>query len=301
MTIAAFSGGLLVSYVAWGITLPETPRPGVAPADRPPAGASIDLVALREQITPPDGYRLGVRYGSLGPSLLEAGVVDYDAFAGIYEQAGMPLTEDQVDVLTRGSDAEIVITPENAHFLLNFFWAVGLANHNSILADGDMVRYGDGNIERFASTGGWTLGSKPVSDIFASLDLIQLTAEQQKRVEEVAAAVYRPCCDNPTSFPDCNHGMAMLGLLELMASQDAGTDAMFEAARYVNAYWFPQQALEVAVYLSATADLDFARVDPRMLTGAALSSGSGFSAVHESLGVTGLMPQAAGGSGNCSN
>jgi hypothetical protein len=228
-------------------------------------------------------------------------VIDYDAFAGIYEQAGIPLTEAQVEILQRGSDAEIVITPENAHFLLNLFWAVGLANRNSILTDGDMVRYGDGQIERFASTGGWTLGSKPVSDVFASLDLIQLTPEQQQRVEEVAAAVYRPCCDNPTSFPDCNHGMAMLGLLEFMASQNAGTDAMFEAARYVNAYWFPQQALEVAVYLSSSEDLDFTRADPRMLTSAALFSGSGFAAVHESLEVSGLLPQAAGASGNCSN
>jgi hypothetical protein len=301
MTIAAFFGGLLLSYVAWGLTPPDTPRSGAPPVDRTPAGTSIDLAALREQITPPDGYGLGVRYGALGPRLLEAGVLDYDAFAGMYEQAGTPLTEDQMEVLKRGSDAEIVITSENAHFLLNFFWAVGLANRNSILTDGDLVRYGDGKIERFASTGGWTLGSKPVSDIFASLDLIQLTTEQQERVEEVAAAVYRPCCDNPTSFPDCNHGMAMLGLLELMASQNAGTDAMFEAARYVNAYWFPQQALEVAVYLSATSDLPFTRVDPRMLTGATLSSGSGFAAVHESLGVIGLMPQAAGASGKCSN
>jgi hypothetical protein len=300
MTIVAFIGGLLVSYVAWGLTPPEA-RPGAPPADRTPAGTSIDLVALREQVAPHGGYRLGVHYGTLGPRLLEAGVLDYGAVAGMYERAGMPLTEDQVEILQRGSDAEIVITPENAHFLLNLFWAVGLANRNSILTDGDMVLYGDGEIERFASTGGWTLGSKPVSDIFASLDLIQLTAEQQERVEEVAAAVYRPCCDNPTSFPDCNHGMAMLGLLELMAAQNAGTDAMFEAARYVNAYWFPQQALEVAVYLSATADLNFTRVDPRMLTGAALSSGSGFAAVHESLGISGLMPQDAGGSGNCSN
>jgi hypothetical protein len=301
MAIASFIGGLLVSYVAWGLTPPETPRPGAPPVVRTPAGTSIDLVALREQITPPDGYRLGVRYGTLGPRLLESGALDYDAFADIYEQAGIPLTEAQVEVLKRGNDAEIVITPENAHFLLNLFWAVGLANRNSILTDGDLVRHSDGTIERFASTGGWTLGSKPVSDIFASLDLIQLTPEQQARVEEVAAAVYRPCCDNPTSFPDCNHGMAMLGLLELMASQNAGTDAMFDAARYVNAYWFPQQALEVAVYLSATPDFDFTRVDSRMLTGAALSSGSGFAAVHESLGVSGLIPQAEGGSGNCSN
>ena len=261
----------------------------------------MDLVALREKINPPDGYRLGVPYGTLGPRLLKAGVIDYEAFAGIYEEAGSPLTANQVEVLTRGSDAEIVITPENAHFLLNLFWAMGLANRNPILTDGEMARYGEGEIERFASTGGWTLAARPVSEIYANLDLIQLTPEQQKRVEEVAAAVYRPCCDNPTSFPDCNHGMAMLGLLELMASQNATVEAMFEAAKYVNAYWFPQQTLEAAVYLEVKEGLDFTRADPRLVTGAAIASGSGFAAVHKSLEVSGLLPQTAGGSGSCAN
>jgi hypothetical protein len=49
------------------------------------------------------------------------------------------------------------------------------------------------------------------------MDLIPLTAEQQALVEEVAAEIYRPCCNNSTLFPDCNHGMAMLGFLELLA------------------------------------------------------------------------------------
>ena len=40
-----------------------------------------------------------------------------------------------------------------------------------------------------------------------------------KIVEEIAGNIYRPCCGNSTAFPDCNHGMAMLGLIELMVSQ----------------------------------------------------------------------------------
>ena len=30
---------------------------------------------------------------------------------------------------------------------------------------------------------------------------------------KIAKGIYRPCCNNSTYFPDCNHGMAMLGLL----------------------------------------------------------------------------------------
>ena len=37
--------------------------------------------------------------------------------------------------------------------------------------------------------------------------------------------------------------MAMLGLLELMASQGATTDQIFEAAKNIDAFWFPQQTL----------------------------------------------------------
>ena len=68
------------------------------------------------------------------------------------------------------------------------------------------------------------------------LDLIPLTVKQQKMVEEVAAAVYRACCNNSTLFSDCNHGMAMFGLLELMASHGVTIDPMFETAKYVNAF-----------------------------------------------------------------
>jgi hypothetical protein len=53
---------------------------------------------------------------------------------------------------------------------------------------------------------------------------------QQKRLEEVTIGVFRPCCDNPHAFPDCNHGMAMLGLLELMA-RDASVDEMSSRER----------------------------------------------------------------------
>ena len=154
---------------------------------------------------------------------------------------------------------------------------------------------------KFASTGGWTLATKPITELYASLDLIPLTAEQQQRVEEVAAAVYRPCCNNPTLFPDCNHGMAMLGLLELMASQGASTDQMFEAAKYINAFWFPQQNLETALYLKANQNVNFEDANARLVTGAEFSSGSGFASTHQQLQTSGLLPQAPQQGGSCVN
>jgi hypothetical protein len=226
-----------------------------------------ELAQLYEQVNPKDGYALSVSYGDLGPRLVASGMISYDAIAALYENSGRPLSAEQTEILKNGSGQEIVIDAENAHFLLNFFWAVGLANRNSILTEGAMVQQSEGQIERFASTGGWTLANKPITELYASMDLIPLTAAQQKLVEEVAAAVYRPCCNNHTLFPDCNHGMAMLGILELMASRGATADEMFEAAKYVNAYWFPQQTLETALYLKSSEGIDFEDANAKLVVG----------------------------------
>ena len=260
-----------------------------------------ELTQLHQQVILAGGYALPVSYANLGPRLLASGVIDYEAFAAIYENSGKPLTSAEVEILTRGSDEKIVITADNAHFLLNLFWAVGLVNKNSILTEGPIMQNSDGQVDRFASTGGWTLATKPVMELYAHVDLISLTPEQQARVEEVASAVYRPCCDNSTLFPDCNHGMAMLGWLELMASQGASLDEMFEAAKYVNAYWFPQQTLEMAIYLKADQGVDFAEADARLVVSKNFSSASGAGMVHQSLQSSGLLKQTPGQSNSCTN
>lgn len=164
-----------------------------------------------------------------------------------------------------------------------------------------MVQNSGGQIERFASTGGWTLASKPITELYASMDLIRLTAEQQKLVEDVAVAIYRPCCNNHTLFPDCNHGMAMLGVLELMASQGAGADEMFEAAKYINAYWFPQQTLETAIYLQSNEGIDIADANARLVVSDKFSSASGANMVHGSLQANGLLKETPGQGSGCTN
>jgi hypothetical protein len=306
LVLASFLLGILTSYMAWGHK-PQANVAGVVQsvASLPDAssdnGNKMDLTALMEQVNPPEGYKLPVRYGDLGPRLLKSGVINYDAFTAIYETSGNPLTPAQVELLKKGNDEPIVITPENAHYLLNFFWAVGLVNKNPILTAGAMTKYSNSQIENFASTGGWTLGTKPVAKLYASVNLIPLTPEQQARVEEVASAVYRPCCNNSTIFPDCNHGMAMLGLLELMASQNSSVQEMFTAAKYVNAYWFPQQALETAIYLKANQDVEFAQADSQLVTGKNFSSASGSGNIYSSLQTSGLLPKTPGGGGNCGN
>ena len=245
-------------------------------------------------------YQLAASYSNLGPQLLETGGIDFEKFTAIYQRAGQPLSNKQLAILQEGTDEPIVMNAKNAYFLLNFLWALGLVNKNPILTEGTMMQYGgEAQIARFASTGGWTIGSKQPAELYAASELISLTPEQQALLEEVAAAVYRPCCNNPTAFPDCNHGMAMLGLLELMASQGADANAMFEAAKWANAFWFPQQSQELARFFQASKNQDFDEINAQQAVSAATFSSSGFRSVHQWLADNNLLEQAPSSGNSC--
>ena len=186
---------------------------------------------ILESINPVSGFTVNVAYGNLGPQLLAAGIIDFDKMKALYEQSGQPLTSEQIKILTEGSSEKIKITPETSYFLLNFFWALGLANKNIILDEGAMTKYGADQIGNFASTGGWTLGTKPAIEFYSKFEIIRLNPGQQLILEDFADNSYRPCCSNPVSFPDCNHGMAALALGELMASQGASSPSTHNQAK----------------------------------------------------------------------
>lgn len=260
---------------------------------------TTETVSLVAQVLPEEGYTVNASFADVGPQLVATGAIDLDRFVELYQSNGHPLTDQQLAILTDGSDEQIVVNRDNAYFLLNFFWALGLANNNPILDEGPLVQYGEGQIGRFASTGGWTLGTKPATELYSQSAIVTLTPEQQARVEEAANNTYRPCCNNSTAFADCNHGMAMLGLYELMAAQGASVNEMFEAGKYFNAFWFPQQYVDMAVYFEASQGLSFAEVNPRTLLGPNVSSASGWTSVRQWLASNDLLQEAPGGGGGC--
>jgi hypothetical protein len=265
-------------------------------ADAAPA-TGTDALSLLAQINPPEGYGLTTTYGDIGPQLIAAGAIDQQRFIQLYQSGGSPLSQAEIDILTKGSSERIIIRRENAHFLLNLLWALGLANKNQILDEGPLMQNSGGQITTFASTGGWNLSTRPVAEVYSSTPILVLTPDQQKRVEEAAANTYRPCCNNSTAFADCNHGMAMLGLFELMAAQGASLDEMFNAAKYFNAFWFPQQSINLAAYFEATQGQSFAEVDARTLVSARYSSGRGWNTVYTWLAENGKLEQAPGQNG----
>ena len=229
------------------------------------------------QINPVEGYEINAVYGDLGPKMIATGVIDYNKFKETYQKSGQPLPAELDEILRKGSTRKIKITSENSYFLLNFFWAVGLNNKSKILTSGEMAKYGgEKDLGNFASTGGWTLSRTDAMSYYSKASLIPLTLQQESLVQAGAANIYRPCCNNPTTFPDCNHGMALLAVLELMAANGANEDQMFEASKYFNAFWFPGNYYDLAAYFKNQEGKDFKNVDPRVLLSKDYSSASGY-------------------------
>ena len=227
-----------------------------------------------QKVIPKDGVILPVKWGDLGGKMTSVGVIDKIKFEEMYAGRG-GLGEEERKLLEGLDNGYLKITPENSGFVLNLLWALGLGNKNEILENGPMTDKKYGGAGRFASTGGWTLARGDAMNHYSAHRFIVLTPEQQALVGKVAKGIYRPCCGNSVYFPDCNHGMAMLGLLELMASQGADEGQMYKTALIINAYWFPDTYITIAKYLKSQGK-DWTMADPKEILGFNYSSGPGY-------------------------
>lgn len=247
---------------------------------------------LLKKVLPTGGVTIPVQWGNLGKQMVEAGVIDKDKFESIYAQNG-GLDEDAKNLLYGERNGKLNIDERNSNFLLNLLWAFGLANKNPILENGPMTdpQYG-GDASRFASTGGWTLASGNAMDHYSKHTFVTLTEKQQELVERVSKNIYRPCCGNSVYFPDCNHGMAMLGLLELMVAQNVSEEEIYISALQVNSYWFPDTYATIATYFRKRG-VDWAQVHPKEVLGSVYSSAQGYQQI---LAET-EPPQSRGGGG----
>ena len=259
------------------------------------ASASSDATQLyaeaQKEIFPADGFQTKIVLGDLGPKLGSSGTMDVERMKALYLERGV--AEEKLKFLTEASNEPLVLNYENANIMLNLFWAAGIANKNPILDE--MAKYE--KVANLASTGGWSLAKGDPMNYFNKVELIDLTSEQQALVEEVAKNMYRPCCDNPTWFPDCNHGAALLALLELGASQGLTKEELYTLALQVNTLWFPQQYLETAVYFKSQGKGYWENAQE--IVGPQYSSYSGWAKnVHKPLSEMGLIPEVSGG-GSC--
>jgi len=258
-------------------------------------GAKVSL----DELNPDGGYEIKATFEDLGPQMIALGVIDLEKFKTAYSASGQDLDQELLEILTKGSGSTIKIDSLNSKFLLNFFWAVGLANKTKILDEGEIMKYGGiKGVGNFASTGGWTLAKGDAMKYFSKSKLIILTPEQEKLVKSVAENIFRPCCNNSTAFPDCNHGMALLGVLELMAASGASEDDMYQASKYFNAFWFPGNYYDLALYFKNKEGLNFSNINPKVLLSKEYSSATGWQLAKQWLGDQGIIeatPKQGGG------
>lgn len=244
-----------------------------------------------------ESVELPIAWSDIGEQLVQAGVIDKEKFRAIY--AGEKDLDRDVRILLGEETGTLKVNEQNAHAVLNFLWAFGLSNKNKILEEGPMAdpRYGGTGPPAggFASTGGWTLGEGSAMNHYSIHQFVELSGEQQKLVEKVSKNIYRPCCGNATHFPDCNHGMAMLGLLEILAAEGASESTMYKAALSMNKLWFPDHYVVIGQYLKDKGQsIDTA--DAKEILGKNYSSAAGYSQIESQV----IIPEKDGGGENCS-
>ena len=248
---------------------------------------------LANQVVPEQGYTIDVNWGETGQKLVLSGGIDLTKYEENYsgEQYRQLMT-----YLTTAENDSITINRENAYFWVNTLWALGLTQQSDVLDKGVMgVEYQD-RLGGFASTGGWTLGAKDAVDLYSSADIIPLTAEQHTMVHDISQHIYRPCCGNPTSFPDCNHGMAILGLIELMVSQGYSEAEVYQAALAFNSYWFSQTYIDLAYYFQTKENTSWDQVDAKKVFSAEYSSAQGYQVIKKEIGT---IPGTESAGGSC--
>lgn len=254
-------------------------------------GNLLDLSKLEETVLPKDGVTLPVSWGDLGKKLVDAGVINLPEFRKVVK-----MTPEQEKILTEGSEEKIKIDASNSQFVVDMLWALGLAQKSIVYTDGPLGKEYANKQGDFASTGGWSLARGKATDYLNRFDFIPLTAEQQMKVGEIAKNVYRPCCGNSTWFPDCNHGMAALAVIELLVSANIPESDIYRYVLGFNSFWFPDNYLTVATYF-ARFGTSWDKVDAKEVLGEKFSSSKGAGEISKKVGSLPYRPTTGGSCG----
>lgn len=247
---------------------------------------------LKQQVIPQKGHTLSVRWSDIGRQLLDSGVIDKEKYNKLF--ANDPFAQKHMKYLSMQSNDHMVINEQNARFMVNTLWALGLVNKSKILEEGSMKVYGKDDVMSFASTGGWTLGTKPTSQLYSSKEILSLNSDQQEMVKKIAQNIFRPCCDNSTEFPDCNHGMAALGYIELALSQGVPEKQIYKDLLALNSFWFPQQYIELAAFMNQQK-IEWENVDPKSILSSQYSSSTGSQKTRQAIqNLPGISTQGGG-------
>lgn len=295
--IGVLIGGVLV-FVLASIRIFQNPNqipnfPGQQVSSNQQNGANQAVVQeIVQKVLPRNGFQTRLVFGDTVKKMIDCGVIDLGKMKQLYN-GQIP---EYIQKAINGVKEPIVINQDTANYLLNLFWPLGLSNKTSFNKN---IPFSEKDLPYLASTGGWWLGKKENgAEYFNKCEIIKLTPEQEEIVYEVAQNTFRPCCDNSTFAQDCNHGSALLGALELAASQGYTKDELYKLALQLNSFWFPENYVKIALYKKLAENIDWENIDPKEIMSAKYSSVSGyFRNVEQKLAqfnLPGIQTQGAG-------
>ena len=272
-------GGIVLVGGAYGLGL-ATPRI-VSYVEQAPLRRALAAILPSQPI--PTGLDLGPSMAKL----VEAGAIDRGKFVAAHENRG-PVPDWVLRALD-GESQELVLSIETAPYNLNLLWPLGLATKAAFNEDSPMN--GD-DLANYASTGGWSLGREDNgAAYFNAVETLRLASDQSDIVHRLADNVFRPCCGNSAFFQDCNHGSAMLGLMELAAAGRRGPAEILNLAKAANGLWYPREYVEIALYFDAVEGQRWRDAAPDRVLSAEFSSVQGLQySVRGPLARKGLLP-----------
>ena len=250
------------SIAGWGLLKLASQRRAVDTAT--PEGRRSLFDQAVAAVVPREGFQSRIALKDTVSRLIGERVLDPRKFISLYDRPGG--TPPAVRYLLKWpSPNPILLTAETATAYVNLLWPLGLANR---MSTNEKSQINTVTLPNFASTAGWWLGEEPNgAAYFNKLPVVALTSKQEALATRVAETTFRPCCNNSTFYQDCNHGSALLGLLELGASQGLSEDELYREALGFNSFWFQDTYVKTAMYFRIFEDTEWRDADPKLVMG----------------------------------
>ena len=239
---------------------------------------SLNIDKIVSEVVPNEGFTINAKWSGAVKAMVDKGALDPKKLEAILTRSyGQEMKPEWKKILAgEAADEFLSINAENSVFMMYVLWALGKHNENSILSSSPFA----------SSFRNYDIGVGRAG--YGDEKILVLTANQQKVAEKVSLNSYRPCCGNSTGNPDCSHGFAALGLIELMASQGFTEKEIFEDFIKFNSFWFPSTYIQNAIYFKLAEEKDWSEIDKELLAGKQFSSVQGKYAVQKYLQDAGV-------------
>jgi hypothetical protein len=287
--------GLMLPWIESAFADPLGGLPATPPAPEAPKYPLYEEAMAN--VIPPGGYQSQISLKDCVPKLVQHHVIDPAKYFALRRAIGK-LPDELSHVLSEPSNQPVRLTRQNAGDYVDLLWPLGLSNHMAANLHSPLLGL---SFSDYASTGGWTLGKHPVGSIyFDKFPIVEMSPAAEALAVRVAKTTFRPCCDNSTFFQDCNHGSALLGVLQLGASQGLSEDDLYREALAFNSFWFPDYYVRTALYFKVARKIEWRDVDPKLVMGPDFSTQSGWqqNVVAKLQAIPNLIPPPRGGA-NC--